>query len=236
VSDAGGAKKRRLLVTADEAGLSREVNAGIREARERGIVTQASVVATGRAVDEAAAWLRSDPAIGVGAHLDLVRFFQPEPRPSAQWAFQDPRVPVPAILEEIAAQFRALAERRLSLSFVTSRHHLHLRPELLPLVCDVALAFGVKSLRFWEGALKNYDGKPAGWLRETLALRGLATTPHFIDGWYWGNVDEPFACAELACRPSQADDAGRRDVAACCDPRLREHLASSGIELAAFRS
>lgn len=229
-------KRRQLIVTADDVGLTHDVNRAAREARDGGVVTQVSVTAAGRALEEAAAWIRSDPGLGVGVHLDLSRFFRFDPgRTSAVWPFQDPRIPVPAILDETAAQIKTLADRKFQLSFLTSRHQLHLRPEILPLVCDVALAYGIRAVRFSSPYLKGYKGDPSAWLREMLERRGVSTAPHYIDGWYWGNVDEAFARAELACRPSHADDAGRRDLAACCDPRLREHLRRQNMELVAIK-
>jgi hypothetical protein len=223
-------------VTADDVGQSHDVNRAAREARERGVLTHASLSPGGRALDEAVAWVRSDPALGAGVHLDLFRFFRAEHgRSSALWAFQDPRVPVPAVLEEIAAQMKALADRNVPLSFVSSRAHLHLRPEILPLVCDVAPAFGIRAVRFSDAYAKTYEGKSPDRLRAMLQRRGFAACPHFIDGWYWGNVDEPFAWAELACRPSHADEGGRRDLSACCDARLREHLRRQGVEPASYK-
>lgn len=227
---------KKLAVTADDVGLAHDVNRAAREARERGVLTQVSLAARGRSLDEAAAWVRSDPGLGAGVHLDLTTFFSTDQgRSSALWPFQDPRVPVPAILEEIAAQIKVLADKKLALTFVSGRHHLHLRPEILPLVCDVALAFGIRGIRFSDAYAKIYEGKSPAWLREMLERRGLIACPHFIEGWYWGNVDEPFAWAELACRPSHADEAGRRDLAACCDPRLREHLSTHGVEPAVYK-
>ncbi len=67
------AERRRLLVVnADDLGLHEDINRGIREAHERGIVTSTSLVACGRAFDDALRILRDCPGLGVGVHLTLI--------------------------------------------------------------------------------------------------------------------------------------------------------------------
>src|SRR3989338_75698 len=63
---------RRLVVNADDLGLSRAVNAGIAEAHRRGIVTSTSCLVVGPAWEEAVQVLRGLPALGVGVHLAWV--------------------------------------------------------------------------------------------------------------------------------------------------------------------
>jgi predicted glycoside hydrolase/deacetylase ChbG (UPF0249 family) len=63
---------RLLIVTADDLGLTRGVNAAVRRAHEDGIVTATSLLAVGREFDDAAAMLRDVPTLELGAHLALV--------------------------------------------------------------------------------------------------------------------------------------------------------------------
>lgn len=66
----GGA--RRLIVSADDLGLHEDINRGIEQAHNQGIVTSVSLVACGEAFDHAIAVLRSCPNLDVGVHLTLV--------------------------------------------------------------------------------------------------------------------------------------------------------------------
>jgi hypothetical protein len=226
---------KKLIVTADDAGWSWTVNSGIQEARSQGIVTAVGLVPTGTAFQDAVDWVKSDPALGAGLHLDLERFFKVElAQPSPLWEFRDPRILAPEILGEMERQVRSLLAAGLRVRHISSRHHLHLRPELLPMVCDTAQKFGIPAVRFFPINDKFYPGVNLSWLRQIPARRGLAVVPYFIDGWYWGNVDERFGVAELSCRPSKEDDAGRRDLEACRSLRLREYLESQRIRLIAF--
>lgn len=62
-----------MIVTADDFGYSREVNAGIIQAHREGILTATSLMVTAAARDEAAELARGYPGLDVGLHLVLCR-------------------------------------------------------------------------------------------------------------------------------------------------------------------
>lgn len=64
--------RRQLVVNADDLGLSVRVNDGIFDAHERGILTSASVFRNRAATVDAIRRSRTDPTLGIGAHLTLV--------------------------------------------------------------------------------------------------------------------------------------------------------------------
>lgn len=66
-----GGKRKRLIVNADDFGLTEGVNRAICEAHARGIVTSASLLATGTAFCSAVEMARALPQLGVGVHLNL---------------------------------------------------------------------------------------------------------------------------------------------------------------------
>ena len=63
---------KRLIVNADDFGLTSGVTEGIVEAHRRGIVTSTSIIASGRAFESAVRHVAANPALGVGIHLTLV--------------------------------------------------------------------------------------------------------------------------------------------------------------------
>ncbi|MDR1613662.1 MAG: ChbG/HpnK family deacetylase [Planctomycetota bacterium] len=64
---------RRLIVNADDFGLSQAVNVGIVRAHREGILTAASLLANAPAFDEAVRMAEDAPFLGVGVHLNIVR-------------------------------------------------------------------------------------------------------------------------------------------------------------------
>src|SRR5258705_206811 len=63
---------RRLVVNADDLGLTVGVNNGIFDAHDDGVLTSASVFANARATDDAFTRALRRPSLGVGCHLTLV--------------------------------------------------------------------------------------------------------------------------------------------------------------------
>ena len=63
---------RRLIVNADDFGLTSGVNQAIAELHRAGVVTSASLMAREKATDEAIEIARSTPSLGVGCHVVLV--------------------------------------------------------------------------------------------------------------------------------------------------------------------
>lgn len=244
---------KKLIVTADNAGFSSDVNKGIQEAYDKGIVTCVSLLPTGRAFKEAVEWVRLERAKGkkkagfscaslsVGIHLDLDKFFRSEKGHSPQaWHYQDPQIPVPDIIQEMESQIRHVISTGLPIRQLSSLHHLHLRPELFSLACEAAQKFHIRMVRLGSATTyKNVYKKEAAqhieaMLTKKLGQNRLVFAPHFIDGWYHGNVDEKYTVAELACTPSAAGEAGNKDLESCCHYRTREYLRWENIDLITF--
>jgi predicted glycoside hydrolase/deacetylase ChbG (UPF0249 family) len=61
----------RLILNADDFGLTRGVNRAIRELHQAGVLTSATLMATGRAFDDAVAIAHANPTLGVGCHIVL---------------------------------------------------------------------------------------------------------------------------------------------------------------------
>ena len=60
------------MVNADDFGFTRDVNQGIIEAHQRGILTATTLMATGDAFEDAVRLARENPTLDIGAHLVLV--------------------------------------------------------------------------------------------------------------------------------------------------------------------
>jgi len=155
---------RTLRVTGDDFGASVEVNAGIVEGYDRGILTGASLMVTGPAFEQAVRLAIERPALEVGLHLVLAdgRSALPHRRipdlvdangrfPSspllAGLRYQFHRGARRQLREEIRAQLERFAGTGLRFAHVDGHHHLHLHPFVLAVLLDEAPRFAIGRIR-----------------------------------------------------------------------------------------
>ena len=157
-------RERRLVVTADDFGLAREVNEAVETAHRDGILTAASLMVAESWAADAVERAKRMPSLAVGLHLTLVEgrpSLSPEAIPDlvgpdgrlrtdlASYGaaiFFRPKVKRQAAAE-IEAQFRAFAATGLPLSHVDSHKHFHLHPTIAGLVIAIGRRFGMTRLR-----------------------------------------------------------------------------------------
>ncbi|MGH7954311.1 MAG: ChbG/HpnK family deacetylase, partial [Limisphaerales bacterium] len=142
-SRAVSCKSRRLIVNADDFGLSRSVNQAVIRAHRDGILTTASLMVNESGFDEAVNLARENPKLGVGLHLTLLQghsALSPEKIPSlvnSRGEFSGSPVGVgmnyffkrrlrEQLRAEIHAQFEKFHSTDLPLDHVNGHLHLHL--------------------------------------------------------------------------------------------------------------
>lgn len=169
--------KRYLIVNADDLGLSRGVNRAIFEAFERGIVTSASVMATGAEFDDALAGALARPKLGVGVHLVLhdEKPVAPaskipalvgsdgrmKPLGTVVRALFFGRIPREQIEIEYGAQIERVRSRGLQPTHLDSHCHLHALPSLGRIVHELGARNGILCARRPEfSSLSEFQGAP----------------------------------------------------------------------------
>ena len=152
----------RLIVNADDFGVSERVNEGIVLAHRSGIVTAASLMAAGRAFDHAVACCRGVPELDVGVHLTLVAE-KPLLRKSSSLTGDDGRLP-PSVgvflrrclagsirMTDIQAEFSAQIERVLDHGLrpthLDSHQHVHALPGIVQLVLRLSDRYRIPIVR-----------------------------------------------------------------------------------------
>ena len=192
---------RRLIVNADDFGLTAGVNRAIIEAHTRGIVTSSTLMATGPAFADAIRLAKETPLLSVGCHvvlidgvpvLDAARLPTITSRNSRPARFGHSlksfaaraltRRLNPAEIEaETTAQIRKIQSAGISVSHIDSHKHSHLFAAVLRPVLRAALACGVQAVRNPFGPrkpLKSSDllARPSLWVRyaEVRLLRTLS--------------------------------------------------------------
>ena len=152
------------IVTADDFGVSHQVNEAVEQAHREGILTVTSLMVTGAAAADAVARAKANPTLGVGLHIALAE--TPPALPPAQipdlvdetGAFRIESLPVALALvakasvrrqleAEIDAQFALFAATGLPLDHVNTHKHMHMHPVIAATLLKVGKRHGMKAMR-----------------------------------------------------------------------------------------
>jgi hopanoid biosynthesis associated protein HpnK len=185
----------RLIVNADDFGLTSGVNRAIIELHTAGLVTSTSLMARAGTTDEAIELARATPSLGVGCHVVLVDgepVLPPEQIPSLVDArtghFPNSltafllrlftgRIRAEEIEAEAAAQIAHLQQRGVRLTHIDTHKHTHIFSAVLRPVLRAARAAGIRAVRHPfepEWAVRAAIGAPLARVVQIAALRPLA--------------------------------------------------------------
>lgn len=185
---------RRLIVNADDFGLTAGVNRAIIELHHSGVVTSASLMARGPATDEAIQLARSTPTLGVGCHLLLIDgepVLPPQRIPTlidqrtgrfrqSLAAFLPRlftgRIRAAEVEAEASAQIAALQRQGVRLTHIDTHKHTHMFSAILRPVLRAARGAGIRAIRHPfepEWAIHATRGAPHIRIAELSALRAL---------------------------------------------------------------
>jgi hopanoid biosynthesis associated protein HpnK len=168
----------RLIVNADDFGLSESVNAAVLEAHDRGILTSCSLMVAEPAAGAAARAASQRPSLAVGLHVTAVcgravlpssdvselvsasgRFSDNPVTAGLRYAFS--RKARAQLERELRAQFERFHELGLPLSHVDGHLHMHMNPFVFDRAAALAEEFGCRRIRIprdnWSATLRE-DG------------------------------------------------------------------------------
>jgi len=159
---------RRLIVNADDFGLTAGVNRGIVEAHNRGVVSSTTLMANGPAFEDAVTAARSTPNLSVGCHVVLVdgtpvlpqdavdtlraiRSAEPNHFYSSLSAFAARAMlggfDRDQLVAEVVAQIRKIQATGLRVTHLDTHKHAHVFPEILAALLRAARICGVRAIR-----------------------------------------------------------------------------------------
>jgi hopanoid biosynthesis associated protein HpnK len=159
---------KRLIVNADDFGMTSGINRAILESQQNGIVTSATLMATGEAFDEAVKLARANPALQVGCHVSLVQsapMLSSAKIPSLARARNGRdaylhqgladlglaavlgRLNPDEVVREARAQFQKLQAAEIKISHFDTHKHVHLLPAVLRPLLQAARECGIPALR-----------------------------------------------------------------------------------------
>jgi hopanoid biosynthesis associated protein HpnK len=191
---------KRLIINADDFGLTGGVNRGISEAHENGILTSATLMANGAGFEDAVQISRTTPRLSIGCHVVLVdgsSLLNPARVPSliqteslkfrqglSKFAILSLGVRLNAdeIEAEATAQIRKLQSAGIAVSHIDTHKHTHIFPNVLRPLLRAAKACGVRAVRnpFESVRMSLLAEQPSLWKRlvQVKLLRTFAKTFH----------------------------------------------------------
>lgn len=226
---------RILVVNADDFGRTAGVNRGIARAYESGIVTEATLMVRFPAAEEAGAYARAHPDLGVGLHLDLSEweYVDDEWRPTYQVVDLEDAAAVEAEADRQLGRFLRLVGR--APSHLDSHQHVHREEPVRSVLASMGASLGVPVRDVtpgvtYRGDFYGQDGR--GWpVPEAITVEALLGILR----------DLPPGVTELGCHPGDPvalDSVYCKEraveVEVLCDPRVKQTLEEEGIVLSSF--
>jgi hopanoid biosynthesis associated protein HpnK len=154
----------RVIVHADDFGLSKKINDGILRAHRDGILTSTSLMANGEAFEHAVAMARSTPSLDIGIHLTLIEersllnsvqiptLVDPEGK-FCRHAFQFVqryllgKINLREVHAELEAQIQKVLASGINPTHLDSHQHVHILPGVLKVVVKLSQTYGIPSIR-----------------------------------------------------------------------------------------
>jgi hopanoid biosynthesis associated protein HpnK len=181
---------RRLIINADDFGLTPGVNRAIVQGNSSGVVTSATLMANAKATATATDLAKAQPSLKTGCHVVLI---DGDPltsnlpsftNGSARFRSSLKQFAVAAIRKKMAAeeiqreaeaQIRKLQASGVTLTHVDSHKHTHMFPQVLRPVLRAAKACGVRAVRNPFEPLRSWPsgmvlGTPGLWVRSAAVM------------------------------------------------------------------
>lgn len=188
-------QEKRLIITADDFGVSTEVNRAVIRGWREGVLTGASLLVGGAAFDEAVELAHQHPGLQVGLHLTLLQgrsVLQHSGFPSlTDREGNFPNDPLLAGLrmfflkslhrqlrDEIEAQLEKFVATGLPLSHLDGHLNIHMHPTVVAILCPLLPKYGVTTFRLsrerFGAELRLATGRLAGKAVDAFIFKRLA--------------------------------------------------------------
>jgi len=180
----------KLIITADDFGISPGVNGAVIEAHNKGGLTNASLMANGKYFAEAVSLAKAEaPGLKLGLHINLtggksvlpLKYiphlvdrngnFKYGPVGLLVQTIINPHIII-QIEREIAAQIIKLQEHGVQISHFDGHHHVHMVPRIFAIVKKLADKYSVARIRVVNESILNTISQTYNW--DFLTNGGIA--------------------------------------------------------------
>ena len=218
---------RHVIVNADDLGASTGINRGILEAHLDGVVTSASLMVTGAAVEEAAELARRHDSLAVGLHFDV-------DGEGASSPFSGDEAAVREELERQLDAFQRLLGRPPT--HLDSHHHYHRSEPAWEVFVEYADRLDLPLRE--RGPVRYVGGFYAQW--EYLVTDLSKVSIEAFEGMLEHDVVSDWT--EIGCHPGYVSDdfesvylhEREAELATLTDPRVRAAIDRAGLRLVSF--
>lgn len=251
---------KRLIVNADDFGFTNDVNEGIIEAHHRGILTAATIMATGGAFQQAVVLAKESPELDVGVHLTLI----------GTRSLSDPAHALPNTIRglvtaialghidlyrELEMQLLRVVSAGIIPTHFDTHKHTHLHPRVLDAVALLAAKYGVRWIRrpfdlpvparievpLKKRWLSSLIGFQCGAFEASAKRHGFHSTDHFAGFQITGRFGAaelaavaaalPEGTTEFMCHPGHCGSELRESRTRLKESRQRELEALCSLEV-----
>ncbi len=223
---------KKIIINADDFGFSAKINQGIIHAFKDGVVTSTSMIVTKEGFEDAVVLAKDNPKLSIGIHIDLDEFFEIDHTVGRIVGYKQSNLDKEKIMSELRKQIDLLFSKGIVPDHLSGHHHVHLVKEVFYVVVELMKEYKIPAMRFHSKIM--FDPSLYNEFKQVLDQNGIIYAPHFIEGWYWGNIDEPYTVAELMTHPGYGELWREYELSSSCDPRLKMYLREKGIQLITY--
>ena len=199
---------KRLIVTADDFGLSSGVNHAVELAWQQGILTQTSLMAGSEAFDEAVQIAQRNPGLQVGLHLTLVQgrpvlapeqipdligpdgCFPDNPVAVGMKLFFDPTLRL-QLRAEIEAQINKVKQAGIQPTHIDGHLNIQMHPTVFALLIELMPLHGITSFRITRERLfrnlRHDRSRIMGKTAERIIFGALSA--HAVPSLRWHGIE-----------------------------------------------
>lgn len=207
----------KLIVHADDFGLTDGVNEGIRQAHMNGILTSTSIIANGSAFEHALGILEQIPTLDTGIHLTLVEEKPLNDQNQIQsltgangrflgnakifmQRYLTGQIIISEVRKELEAQIKKVRDHGLKISHIDGHQHLHMLPNILKVTLELAKEYNIPAIRIPNENLSWYMFKHRRMYMRIIELMilkifcmfskkpGITVPDHFAGFYFGGNL------------------------------------------------
>ena len=155
--------EKKLIVTADDFGLTEGINKGIIDACRKGIVTRTSIMANGEAFEHAISLAKQIKTLKIGVHLTIVDETPTNPpykikslvtsngKLLNKYNFLTKyilrRISLNEVYTELESQIQKVLSAGININHIDSHQHLHMLPAIFKQTIDLANKYQINKIR-----------------------------------------------------------------------------------------